>query len=61
MIKLVWNVIILPITIIGLVSKLVMFAVIAAMLAGAYFLGEYIGWGNIVSVIENFRGNENEL
>ena len=54
MIKLVWNVIILPITIIGLVSKLVMFAVIAAMLTGAYFLGDYIGWGNIGNVIENF-------
>ena len=61
MIKLVWNVIILPITIIGLVSKLVMFAVIAAMLTGAYFLGDYIGWGNIGNVIENFRGSENEL
>ena len=50
----------LPITIIGLVNKLVMFAIFAAMLAGSYFLGEYIGWGNIGSVIENFRGSENE-
>jgi len=60
MIKLVWNIIMLPITIIGLVNKLVMFVIFAAMLAGAYFLGEYIGWGNMVSVIENFRGSENE-
>ena len=60
MLKLVWNIIMLPITIIGLVNKLVMFAIFAAMLAGSYFLGEYIGWGNIGSVIENFRGSENE-
>ena len=51
MFGLVWGIITLPFTIVGFVFKLVVLAVIVAIVTGGYFVGNYVGWDRIFTFV----------
>ena len=56
MISLVWGIITLPFMIVGFVFKLAILVVIVAISIGVYFLGEYLGWDNILNFLREVVG-----
>ncbi len=56
MISLVWGIITLPFMIVGFVFKLAILAVIVAISIGVYFLGEYLGWDNVLNFLREVVG-----
>lgn len=56
MISLVMGIITLPFKIVGFVFKIAILAVIVAISIGVYFLGEYLGWENILNFLREVVG-----
>ena len=52
MIGLVWSIVTLPFTIVGMLFKLAILAVIVAVSIGVYFGGSYIGWDNVLNFMK---------
>ena len=52
MLNVIWSIVTLPFTIVGLVFKVAILAVIVAILIGVYFGGEYLGWDNVLNFLK---------
>ena len=52
MIGLVWSIVTLPFTIVGMLFKLAILAILIAVSIGVYFGGSYIGWDNVLNFMK---------